>query len=432
MQVQIVKGATRREALDAARRLYGPDPLVLGVRENKVGAASSGWEVQVARETPVAPDEDDTVEAMPAITDALIAAAAKKAPTPPADELLFEEPVELAAPQPVMPVAPQPVMPAAPRPSPLATMRADLGRIVAQAANPSRGSMQEVLDFARRLAALEDEVCAQMLSGANVGRSWLPLLDRLDKSGFPKAEAVALLQNIDRQPAEIAEVPDWTHYYRRLRRALAETIEVAPAVERVSPGVVVFVGGAGVGKTTLAAKLAADLSLGGGRSPVLGAVLPRRGVGLAALKRCANTLGVSFTEVTSADDLARLEQLSAERPVILDSASVNPFDARALEQLGIVLSGLSHKEIHAVVPACHGARDFAQSLSAFSTVGANRLAVTRLDEAPFVGRVIAAARTARMPISYLSQGPRIPDDLVRPGVDALLDAVLRPERNSAS
>lgn len=421
MQVQIVKGATRREALDAARRLYGPDPLVLAVRETRIGATPTGWEVQVARETPVAGDEDDTVEAMPAISDALIAAVEQRA-QPRMDDVLIEDPIELhPAPLP----APTPI-----RPSPLATMRADLSRIVARASNPSRGSLQEVLDFARRLAALEDEVCATMLSGANVGRAWQPLLDRLDKSGYPKADAVALFQNIDRQPADVAEVPNWTHHYRRLRSALAETIEVAPAVERVSPGVVVFVGGAGVGKSTLAAKLAADLSLGGGRPPILGAVLPRRGVGLAALKRCANTLNVEFAEVGSAHDIARLEQLSNERPVVLDSSSVNPFDAASLQRLGDVLDGLTHKEIHAVVPACHSSRDFAQSLSAFSTVGANRLAVTRLDEAPFVGRVIAAARTARMPISYLSQGPRIPDDLVRPGVDALLDAVLRPERNS--
>ncbi len=425
MQVQIVKGATRREALDAARRLYGPDPLVLAVRETRQGATPIGWEVQVARETPVAPDEDDTVEALPALSDALLATLEKRAAEH-VDDLVIEDPVELAAPEAPLPTV-TPI-----RPSPLATMRADLARIVARAANPSRGSMQEVLDFARRLAALEDEVCASMLSGANVGRAWLPLLDRLDKAGYPKAEAVALLQNIDRQPVDVAEVPDWTHYYRRLRRALAETIEVAPAMERVSPGVAVFVGGAGVGKTTLAAKLAADLSLGGARAPILGAVLPRRGVGLAALKRCANTLGVEFTEVSTAAELKRLESVAKDRPVILDSSSVNPFDATSMQRLGDVLDGLTHKEIHAVVPACHSSRDFAQSLSAFSTVGANRLAVTRLDEAPFVGRVIAAARIARMPISYLSQGPRIPDDLVRPGVDALLDAVLRPERNSAS
>ena len=32
-----------------------------------------------------------------------------------------------------------------------------------------------------------------------------------------------------------------------------------------------------------------------------------------------------------------------------------------------------------------------------------------------------------MPIGYVSQGPRIPDDLIRPSLDALLNAVLSTE-----
>lgn len=435
MQVQIVRGATRHRALQEARRQYGPDPLVLSVRECRTPQGQS-WEALVARETPSAPDEDPTVEALPVLSDALLAAAAQPpaepnipAPElpplravpapPPADDLVIEAPVEHVS---------------APRSAPqtLATMRADLAAIVANAANPGRGSLQEVLDFARRLTKLEEDVCATMLSTAEVKRAWMPFLDRLDKSGFPKAEAVEVLRAIDREPAVGAELTDWTHYYRRLRRVLAASVEVAPTEERLNPGLVVFVGGAGVGKTTLAAKLAADLSLGGARPPVLGAILPRRGVGLAALKRCATTLGIEFCEVQTRQDLAELERRATEGPVVLDTASVNPFDGAALGRLEAVLACVKTKEIHTVVPACHSSRDFAHALSAFSTVGANRLAVTRLDEAPFVGRVIAAAKNSRMPISYLSQGPRIPDDLVRPGVDSLLDAVLRPERISAS
>lgn len=384
--------------MDEARRQYGPDPLVLSVRR---GEDDEGWEALVARETPDAHDEDQTVRA-PAISD----------------EVLKTRPLAVAT--------------ATPRIDPVGTMRKDLAAILRQAHNPKRGSMPELLDFARRLAKLEEDLCASMLSAERVGRSWLPLLDKLDKSGFPKADAVRLIQSIDKTPAPGAELTEWTHHFRRLRRALADTIEVAPSEERIRPGLAVFVGGAGVGKTTLAAKLAADLCLGGSTAPILGAVMPRPGVGLAALKRCANTLGIEFVEANSAADLEALEARSHEGPVVLDTASVNPFDNIALERLGGVLRALKRPEIHTVVPATHSSRDFAQALSAFFSVGANRLAVTRLDEGPFIGRVLAAAHRANAPISYFSQGPRIPDDLLRPGVEALVDAVLEPERMQAA
>ncbi|MEO1334801.1 MAG: hypothetical protein AAFV29_04125, partial [Myxococcota bacterium] len=80
-----------------------------------------------------------------------------------------------------------------------------------------------------------------------------------------------------------------------------------------------------------------------------------------------------------------------------------------------------------VVPATHDASEFDVALTAFASVGAKRLSVTRLDEAPFIGRILAASCRARTPIAYVSKGPRIPDDLGRPSVDAILNAVLGTE-----
>jgi flagellar biosynthesis GTPase FlhF len=55
-----------------------------------------------------------------------------------------------------------------------------------------------------------------------------------------------------------------------------------------------------------------------------------------------------------------------------------------------------------------------------------------LDEAPFPGRVLAASAKTGVPIGYLSLGPRIPDDLARPGLDGLVDSVLRPREGLAA
>ena len=375
MQVQIVRASTRHKVLNEARRTLGPDPLVLAVRRQlKEGSDEEfEWEAVVARETP---------EAMP--------------------------------PRPTVQTGPPRAV-------------AELRRELAEMRRTNDGAANTaMLDLARRMSQLESEVLAGLLEGRALPPSWLPLIERLDASGFPKADALRLIQGIEATQSAIPKIGA-NHAFVRVKSALRGIVEVAPVQERVSPGLVVFCGGAGVGKTTLAAKLAADLCLGGMRRPVLGILLPRRGVGVETLRRCARTLSIDFTEITDPEGLSALVERAEGHPVILDSSSVNPRDEVGLRELRKTFEVASNAEIHTVVPATYGSQDFDTALSAFALVGAKRLSVTRLDEAPYVGRVLAAASRARVPIGYVSQGPRIPDDLVRPSLDALLNAVLSTE-----
>ena len=373
MQVQIVRGSTRHKVLNEARRTLGPDPLVLAVRRQPIeGSDEYEWEAVVARETP---------EASRAASD---------------------EPLTT--------------------PKGLTELRRQLSAM-RDSGGPARG--RDVVDLGRRLSQLESEILSGLLEGRSLPTTWVPLLQRLDASGYPKDDALQLLHSVE---TLIAEAPqDVDRAFRCLRSALGDRVEVAPATERVTPGLVIFCGASGVGKTTLAAKLAADLCLGGSQRPLLGVVLPKRGVGVETLRRCARTLSIEFTEVVDRESLGRLAQEAEHHPVILDSVSVNPHREETLSDLHRTLAGAPAAEIHAVVPATYSARDFDTALSAFGALGAKRLSVTRLDEAPYVGRVLAAAGRANVPIGYVSQGSRIPDDLVRPSLDALLNAVLSTE-----
>ena len=374
MQVQIVRASTRHKVLNEARRTLGPDPLVLAVRRQPIaGSDEFEWEAVVARETPAA--------------------------------------------------VPTRMSPPNGTPKAVAELRREL---MEARRRQDGGSNTELLDLARRLTQLESEVLSGLLEGRSLPGSWLPLIERLDASGYPKADALRLIHGVEKTlPGEASE--NVHEAFGRIRRALSEIVDVAPVEERVTPGLVVFCGGAGVGKTTLAAKLAADLCLGGMQKPLLGVVLPRRGVGVETLRRCARTLSIEFAEVTTPEAFAALERRAIEHPVILDSCSVNPLDGERLRALHETFGRSVAAEIHTVVPATYGSQDFDTALSAFGCIGAKRLSVTRLDEAPYVGRVLAAAGRAKVPIGYVSQGPRIPDDLVRPSLDALLNAVLSTE-----
>ncbi len=372
MQVQIVRASTRHKVLSEARRLLGPDPLVLAVRRQPTDdGVDLEWEAVVARETPMA-------------------VSSRKGTSSTTPRAVAELRRELAA----------------------ARMSGEV-------------SETRILDLGRRLAQLETEVLCGLLDGRALNSNWLPLIERLDASGFPKGDALGLIQKIE--STGVSEVADTRFAVRCIREALKARVKIAPTEERVDPGVVIFCGGSGVGKTTLAAKLAADLCLGGMKRPVLGVLLPRPGLGVETLRRCARTLGIDFVEVRTPSSLDELAKTSKSNPVILDSAAVNPRDAHRMRQLEETLVAAPQSEVHTVVPATYGVQDFDTALAAFGSIGAKRLSVTRLDEAPYVGRVLAAASRGQVAIGYFSQGPRIPDDLVRPSIDALLNAVLGTE-----
>lgn len=397
MQVQIVRASTRHRALAEARRLMGPDPLVLSVRRRPGGRGEEEWEAIVARETP---------EPYVALSrEAKEQEGKEEMGSPPANGAAnpWEELERFR--------------------SELADFRASLAR--------GRAPSAQLLTLAHRLSRLEGELVASALRGRDLSEQWGPLVQRLEAAGYTKVEALRIVQNVD--ISDIDEPgPDWQQYHERIRQALTEGLEVAPAEERLDPGLVVFAGTAGVGKTTLAAKLAADLCLGGAARPTMGVVRPRKGVGLETVRRCASALGIEFIEVRSKETLVRLAEQAVNAPVILDTPAVNPLDETGMSDLRDLLSAAPSAEIHAVVSACFSDQDLSRAVDALSWAPKRRLSATHLDEAPYVGRIMSVAARSRVPIGYLSLGPRIPDDLARPALGSLVDSVLQAEGAFAS
>jgi len=284
----------------------------------------------------------------------------------------------------------------------------------------------ELLYMARRLTQIEDSILAQTFGSRGLSAESLPVLRSLQQSGYPETDALRVIERATRalNNSDSALLDrGTTALIGEVRTIIANKISVATMRERSAPGLVIFVGGAGVGKTGLAAKLAADLCLGGANRPILGVLQPKRAMGVAMVRRYAEHLGIDFARVSDSRHLAALMETSAERPVILDSSAVSPMNTNELQQLRRLLRQVPRAEVHAVVPATYGVQDLENAIDSFTNVGATRISVTRLDEAPFVGRVVAAAERSQLPIGYLSRGTRIPDDLIRPKVDSLLNAV---------
>jgi flagellar biosynthesis protein FlhF len=178
-------------------------------------------------------------------------------------------------------------------------------------------------------------------------------------------------------------------------------------------GRVAFVGATGVGKTTMLAKIAVRWIL-------------RHGVNDLALVACDNVrigaqdqmqalgqlLGVPVhvPERFEAlpDLLTRLERF---RLVLIDTPGSSLRDAQLGPRLATLANCNSKLETALVLAACAQAGVLEEAVQRFRPANPASCLLTKLDEAASLGGALSVLIRARLPLSYTSDGQRVPEDL---------------------
>ena len=88
-------------------------------------------------------------------------------------------------------------------------------------------------------------------------------------------------------------------------------------------------------------------------------------------------------------------------------------DRLRLNQLRSFLAAADADEVHLVVAATANRRCVSNVLTQFCPLGANRVIDKKLDEAEAYGIVLNEAEACRLPLSYVSAGQDVPDDIDR-------------------
>lgn len=242
--------------------------------------------------------------------------------------------------------------------------------------------------------------------------------------GVSEAAAVDLLE-----PLVARLAPSTPADPRRVRRMvierLGESLETAEPIELgVSgrPAVIALVGPTGVGKTTTIAKLAAHFVLREGQQVGLVTLDTYRIAAVEQLRTYARIIDVPLEVALSPSDLATaLDRLAGCSVVFIDTAGRSQRDSMKMNDLKNFFGCRRPDQIHLVLSATAERTAIKEIVDRFEMYSPDRLLVTKLDELPACGKLLDISRMARQPVSYLTTGQDVPDDI----------ETARPERIAA-
>jgi flagellar biosynthesis protein FlhF len=206
------------------------------------------------------------------------------------------------------------------------------------------------------------------------------------------------------------------------RKAIADFLveEIAPLIPSSpfipppspEPRVIAFVGPTGVGKTTSLSKLLTNRKIyQGRRMAVISADTYRIGA-IEQLKKVANIAHVPLAVVYKPSQVVRAIQAYHDKDVIfIDTAGRSQSNHQHLQSLKEFMAAAKPDEIHLVVAANTRLQDMIETADRFAKVPFHRYLFTKLDETSGYGNVVNLLRHNEKPLSFLSYGQKVPDEI---------------------
>jgi flagellar biosynthesis protein FlhF len=181
-----------------------------------------------------------------------------------------------------------------------------------------------------------------------------------------------------------------------------------------SGGVIALVGPTGAGKTTTIAKLAACFAeRHNARDVALVTTDTVRVGGREQLHGYGRRLGIAVHEADSAESLALvLERLRDYKLVLIDTAGLGQRDRNLVGQLNWLRASGQVKTL-LVLPANSHFSDLDEVVRRFSSVQPQGVVLTKLDETGRLGSALSVVVDHQLPMAWVTDGQRVPDDLHR-------------------
>lgn len=248
---------------------------------------------------------------------------------------------------------------------------------------------------------------------------------RLLRCGIDEDLVFALLRDADPSgPSSLADLEQEVETLLRRRLPCIEAPWLAPRHRASGPRHIAVVGPTGVGKTTTVAKIAARALLDSQLKVALVTVDGYRIGASDQLARYGKIMGVPT--YVARDESALSDALVHARGadlVLVDTAGRSDEAARAAQTQ--LLQSVPDLEIALALSAATGGRELRAMARRYAPLAPRTLIFTKLDEADGPGSLLTALDVLPRPVSCVTDGQRVPEDIHPVNAQALARRVLR-------
>jgi len=247
------------------------------------------------------------------------------------------------------------------------------------------------------------------------------LITRLTDMGLSQALATQL---INYTPSHYNEREAWVY----LLNLLANRINVTGNDILTAQGAVALVGPTGTGKTTTVAKLAARYAQKYGPDSV--AMITIDTYRIAAYEQLATygkIIGCTVRKAQTSEELADLLfQLRHKRLVLIDTAGFSQRDSRLIKQIKQFDNGqMPQVKKYLVAQANTQYPALQRIIKAYDEIELSGCIFTKLDECYSLGEVLSAAVEYQLPVSYVTDGQKVPEDIKIAEAKSLVSAAAK-------
>jgi len=286
---------------------------------------------------------------------------------------------------------------------PVAAVEAKTGKTLVD--EPAFDDMRSELRYLRGI--LENQLSG--LAWGEMGRGCpqrVELLRRLMGLGL-SAEHCQSIAN------QISDYTDTDQAWRQALALITAELQVTDDDIISQGGVIALVGPTGVGKTTTVAKLAARFALRHGYQEV--ALITTDSYRIAAyeqLRTYGRILGVPVRVVKNSEELSTaLETFQQKRLVLIDTAGMGQRDVRLAGQFKTILSGAPQIKSYILLAANVQGSGLNEVVHTFKHLKPDGCILTKLDECVSLGGALSVVIKQQLPVAYLSDGQRVPEDI---------------------
>ncbi len=284
----------------------------------------------------------------------------------------------------------------------------------------------EMLALRRIVDELRNEIRANRAEprGADAASPLMAVVKRLVQRGAEQNVAEALA----REAAQSAVSRSERDILKSLRDGLRRHISPAlPPWKSTQRSIIALVGPPGVGKTTTIAKIAARALLEGHVRVALVTVDTYRVGASDHIGKYGEIMGVPTHVARDAAALRQAVAASADAQLILiDTAGRS--DPAALDAQSQLLRAVPEAEQHLVLSAATGGRELRAAVRRFKSREIRRLVFTKVDEADGPASLLSVAGVEPVcPVSCITDGQRVPDDLHAVTSPSLCELILGKE-----